>query len=69
MSEHRALRALKLDGKEPTAMNAASGAYPYQKRLFMVTGARRAAVIERFIAFVQSPAGRKILTNNGQWIP
>jgi phosphate transport system substrate-binding protein len=69
VSEKRALRALKLDGREPTPMNAASGAYPYYKRLFLVTGAKRSAVVERLVAFVQSSAGRKILASNGQWIP
>ena len=69
VSEKRALRALTLDGREPTPMNAASGAYPYYKRLFLVTGAKRSAAVERFVAFVQSPAGRKILATNGQWIP
>lgn len=69
VSERRALRVLKLDGKEPTPMNAASGTYPYYKRLFLVTGAKRSAAVERFVAFVQSPAGRKILESNGQWTP
>lgn len=69
VSEKRRLRALKLDGKEPTLMNAASGVYPYHKRLFLVTGAKRTAAVERFVDFVQSPAGRKILLSNGQWIP
>ncbi len=69
VSEKRALRALKLDGREPTPANAASGAYPHYKRMFLVTGAKRTAAVERFVAFVQSPAGRKILTTNGQWIP
>lgn len=69
VSESRRLRALKLDGREPTPANAASGAYPYYKSLFLVTGAKRTAAVERFIAFVQSPAGRKILLGNGQWIP
>jgi len=69
VSERRALRALKLDGREPTPMNAASGAYPYYKRLFLVTGAKRSPAVERFVAFVQSPAGRKILASNGQWVP
>ncbi|OGA33924.1 MAG: hypothetical protein A3G80_00255 [Betaproteobacteria bacterium RIFCSPLOWO2_12_FULL_62_13b] len=69
VSERRALRALKLDGREPTPTNAASGAYPYYKRLFLVTGAKRSAAVERFVAFVRSPAGRKILAGNGQWIP
>ena len=69
VSENRALRALKLDGKEPTPMNAASGTYPYYKRLFLVSSAKRPAAVERFIAFVRSPAGHKILIDNGQWIP
>lgn len=69
VSEKRALRALKLDGREPTPANAASGAYPYYKRLFLVTGAKRPAAVERFIAFVRSPAGRKVLERNGQWVP
>jgi phosphate transport system substrate-binding protein len=69
MSEKRALHALKVDGKEPTPMNAASGAYPYYKRMFLVTGAKRSSAVERFIAFVHSGAGRRILTRNGQWIP
>jgi len=37
--------------------------------LYFVTGAKRSAAVERFIAFVRSPAGRKILAGNGQWIP
>lgn len=69
VSEKRALRALKLDGKEPTAANLASGAYPYFKRLYLVTGARPTAPAGRFIAFVQSPEGRRILAGNAQWSP
>ncbi len=69
VSEKRPLRALGLDGKEPTLMNAASGTYPLSKRLFLVTGAKRPAVVEQFVRFVQSPAGRKVITSNGQWIP
>jgi phosphate transport system substrate-binding protein len=69
LSEKRALRALRLDGKEPTPRNAASGVYPYYKRLYMVTGAKRLPDVERFIQFVQSPAGREVLANNGLWMP
>ena len=69
VSEKRALRALKFDGREPTPINAASGAYPYYKRLFFVTATQRPAAVSRFLAFVQSPAGRRILESNGQWIP
>jgi phosphate transport system substrate-binding protein len=64
-----ALRALSLDGKQPTLSNAVSGAYPHHKRLFFVTRNQRSAALERFIAFVQAAEGRKILESNGQWIP
>ena len=69
VSEKRALRALRLDGREPTPSNAAAGTYPYYKCLFLVTGSQRAAAVERFIAFVLSPAARAMLSSNGQWIP
>jgi phosphate transport system substrate-binding protein len=69
VSEKRTLRALKLNGQEPTAQNAAAGSYPYFKRLFLVTGAKRPVAVERFMAFVDSAAGRNIIVSNGQWIP
>jgi phosphate transport system substrate-binding protein len=69
LSERRALKALKLDGVEPTPANAASKAYPLYKQLFFVIGAKRPAAAERFIDFVRSPAGRRILSDNGHWIP
>jgi len=69
LSERRTLRALQLDGVEPSVANAVAKAYPLYKRIFFVTGPKRSAAAERFIAFVQSPVGRKILTDNGHWIP
>ena len=69
ISEKRALKALKLDGVEPTPRNIESGAYRYYKRLFLVTGAKTPASVQRFIAFIQSPAGREVLARTGHWIP
>jgi phosphate transport system substrate-binding protein len=69
ISEKRALKALQLDGVQPTLQNAASDVYPYSKRLFLVTGAKPSPAVESFIAFVNSPAGRKILAANGHWLP
>lgn len=68
LSERRALRALQLDGVEPTPANAAAKAYPLFKQIYFVTGAKPSAAAERSIAFVRSPAGRKILAENGHWI-
>ena len=69
LSERRALRALKLDGVEPTPANAAASTYPLFKQLFFVSGEKRTEAAGRFVDFVQSAAGRKILTDNGHWIP
>lgn len=68
-SENRPLRALTLDGVEPTVSNAASGKYPHAKRFFLITRPDPSAAVKRFIAFMQSPAGREILTRAGNWIP
>ena len=68
-SEKRKLRALKLDGKEPSAKHLASGAYPHFKRFFLVAGSPRPAAANAFLAFVQSPAGRKVLQDTGHWVP
>jgi phosphate transport system substrate-binding protein len=69
VSERRALRALKFDGKEPSVPNAASGVYPFHKSLYFVRGPRHLASVDRLVAFIQSTAGKDILANNGQWTP
>ena len=69
VSERRPIKALALDGVQATPSNAATKAYPLYKPLFFVTGLIRSAATNSFIAFVRSPAGRTILTENGHWIP
>lgn len=68
-SEDRPLRALTLNGVEPTAGNGASGKYPHARGFFLVTRPDPSAAAKRFIAFIQSPAGREILIRSGNWIP
>ncbi len=68
LSENRHLRALSLDGVEPTAKNAASGAYPIAKHFFFVTKLTPSPVVQQFMAFVKSPAGIEILTKTGHWV-
>jgi phosphate transport system substrate-binding protein len=68
-SENRPLRALTLNGVEPTAGNGVSGKYPHVKRFFLITQASPSAAVKRFIVFVQSPPGRDILIRTGHWIP
>lgn len=68
-SEGRSLRPLKLDNAEPTEKNGATGVYPLIKRFFFITQVAPSAAVQKFIAFVNSPAGREILTHTGHWIP
>jgi ABC-type phosphate transport system substrate-binding protein len=60
---------LTLDGVEPTAANGAAGRYPHVKRFFYITRTEASADVRRFIAFVNSPAGRDILARTGHWLP
>jgi phosphate transport system substrate-binding protein len=69
LSERRPLRALPLDGVAPTPSNAATKAYPLYKSMFFVTAAKPPESVEHFIAFVLSPVGRRILADNGYWVP
>lgn len=62
-SEKRSLTILPLNGLRPD-----SGVYPHEKVFHMVTGPRSAAVAVEFIAFVQSAAGRAILSRSGNYL-
>lgn len=68
-SEGRALRALKLNGTEPTEKNGASGNYPIIKNFFFITRPAPTAAVQQFMVFVNSPVGREILTQTGHWVP
>ncbi|MCX7175888.1 MAG: substrate-binding domain-containing protein [Proteobacteria bacterium] len=69
LSEKRALRPLALEGKAPSLSTSALETYPYHKHLYFVTGTKPTVAVEQFIAFVNSPVGRKILASNGHLIP
>ncbi|MDQ5909896.1 MAG: phosphate transport system substrate-binding protein [Pseudomonadota bacterium] len=69
LSENRPLRALILNGVEPTVENTATGRYPYHKRLFLITRAEPTAKVQQFKAFLDTPTGRDILAGTGCWIP
>ena len=46
-SENRQLRALTLNGVEPTAGNGASGTYPHVKQFFLITQSDPSAAVKR----------------------
>ncbi|MBT3066974.1 substrate-binding domain-containing protein [Rhodoferax sp. U11-2br] len=70
-SEGRRLRALQLDGVEPTEANCKSGAYPTAlvKRFYLVTSTTPGAGVQRFIQFIGSAEGTTILKQTGHWTP
>jgi phosphate transport system substrate-binding protein len=69
LSEGRDLRALTLDGADPTAANGITGKYPHVKRCFLITKLEPSAEVKLFKAFMESPAGREVLVRTGHWIP
>lgn len=69
LSEKRALVALAIDGVKPAVKTLADGTYPYFKSVYIVTKGAPSQASARFIAFVRSPEGRRILAETGHWVP
>lgn len=68
-SEKRKLRPLAIDGIEPTLENMRSGRYPMVKQFNFVLRKQYAPKVQRFLDFVKSPQGRKILEQYGNTVP
>lgn len=69
LSEGRDLRALTMDGADPTVANAITGKYPHVKPCYLVTKLEPSADVKLFKSFMESPAGRQVLMRTGHWIP
>jgi phosphate transport system substrate-binding protein len=65
VSERRQARALAIDGVAPTLDNVASGRYPFTKTLYLATRNGPSAAATRFLEFVHSEAGRRVLAMAG----
>lgn len=65
MMEKRNLRFVAIDGVEPTLENFERGIYPYGKDFHFVFPVGKSPTVERFIAFLRSPEGHKILRETG----
>ncbi len=64
--ERSPLKVLTIDGVTPTLENLASGRYPFAKTLaFVFRSGRPSAETMRFLGFVKSPEGQRILAANG----
>ncbi len=68
-SEQRPVRTLRVNGEAPGIATLTSGSYPFYKTLFAVTGPNVSTATMAFISFLNSPAGRTILTRSGHLAP
>jgi len=59
------IRALALNGVEPSAENVRSGAYRLTRDSFLVTKMAPAPAVARFLEFVRSPEGKRVISANG----
>lgn len=59
------LVAVAVDGVVPTSAHIKDKTYPLSRPLFLVTNGKPAGPAERFIDFVLSAAGQKIVTRHG----
>jgi phosphate transport system substrate-binding protein len=62
------VKAIKLDGAEPTQENAKSGAYKVTRLLYMNTKGEPQPLVKAFIAYIKGPGGAKIIQKHG-YIP
>ncbi len=68
-SENRRLRPLMLGAVAPSMDNARSGRYPLVKHFYFVLPQEPTRAAQAFVKFVKSPPARKILEQNGHFIP
>ena len=65
VAEKRYLRIFRLEGVAPGIKTLADGSYRFYKRFFIVTRPAPSDVVGEFIAFLESPEGRKLLESSG----
>jgi phosphate transport system substrate-binding protein len=69
LTEKPNLHFVAIDGITPTLENFERGAYPYRKDFYLVVPHRMTPAAERFIAFVRSADGERVLRETGNLVP
>lgn len=69
LSERRRAAPLALDGVAPTLAHLASGRYPHAKTMALVLRSDATPTVRKFVSFVTSEQGRKLLTELGHLPP
>ncbi len=65
MTEKHPVKALAINGVEPIANGSANKHYPFMKTLSLLTKPGAPPAVQRFIDFVRSPEGARILLKTG----
>lgn len=66
-SEQRQMKALSFEGVAPSAANTANGSYPLVMELSLVTRPNPPERVRKFIEFVASEPGKKLLEESGNF--
>jgi phosphate transport system substrate-binding protein len=61
VTEQRRLKVLSLEGMRPAGKGVVNRNYPHMKQLYLVTKERPSSAVSRFLFFVASPEGSRIL--------
>jgi phosphate transport system substrate-binding protein len=69
VSEKRRARPLAIEGVQPTVANLANGTYPFAKTMVLVCKDDAPPSVRRFLEFVRSDAGARVLIDNGHRVP
>lgn len=67
ISEQRTARAVTIDGVEPSPENIVGGRYPLSKTMYLVHKGTTSGAAARFLDFIRSPAGRRVLAQSGHF--
>jgi phosphate transport system substrate-binding protein len=65
LTENAHLHFVSVDGVEPTLENFERGTYPYHKDFYVVLPRGEKPAVERFIAFLRSADGERLLRETG----
>jgi phosphate transport system substrate-binding protein len=64
-AKRRKVKLLSLDGLAPTKENVASGRYPFYRPLFLMTKGRPQGEVKKFLDWLLSPVGQRVVSNQG----
>ena len=56
---------MTLDGVEPSVAAMETGSYALKMRLYLATNAQPSPTVQRFLQFLRSPEGARIVRENG----